>query len=208
MKKIEIIDVLKHNLAGGDCPQELIGKYHPEILSKHIEMAWNYLIKTVAYREAEQLDDWGLLDAFTKTYVPVEVKFDEVRNERYSNLPVSIVDLPRNRGIRFISDIHNQSNQYLYRDNNSVDIYSNLDVSKVIPTPRYYREGDKVFYSGLSSLIPNVLQKLIPNFSSLDDDDEVPIPSAYNKLIFDLVYQQMMNLRPEKLSNDNNSNTI
>jgi len=207
MTKRNLIDLLKHRLAGGDCPQELKGKYHPKILEKHIEIVQNYLIKTVAYREAEKQNDWGLLDAYTKTYPNVAVNFDEERNEYYCDIPISIVDLPQNRGIRFISDRQNQAVQYIYRDNNSVDIFSNLDIDRVSTKPRWYRESDKVFFSRhLSSLINGVLMKLIPAFSSLEDNDEVSIPSAYAKSIFDLVFQSLMGMPPEKMSNDNNSN--
>jgi hypothetical protein len=207
MTKRQLIDLLKHRLAGGDCPQEIKGKYHPRIIEKHIEIVQNYLMKTVAYREAEKENDWGLLDSYTKTFVPVDVEWNDTRKEFYSKLPVAVVDLPRNRGIRFISDQENQAVQYLYRDNNSVDIFSNLDIDRVSTKPRWYREKDLIYFS--RQLMPTttaVLMKVIPTFSSLDDNDEAPVPSAYAKSIFDLVFQSMMGMPPEKMSNDNNSN--
>jgi len=206
MTKRQLIDLLKHRLAGGDCPQELKGKYHPEILAKHISLAHNYLLKTVAYREAEQTGDFGLLDAYTKTYI-IDVLFDDLRKEYYSLIPIKIVDLPENRGIRFLSDVENQSIQYIYRSNNSEDIYNNLDVSKVSKRTRYYRERDKVYYRGvIIEMKEQVLAKLIPDFDSLEDEDDVSIPSAYGKLIFDLVFQSMSGMPMEKVSNDNNAN--
>lgn len=207
MTKRNLIDLIKHRLAGGDCPQELKGKYHPKIIEKHIEIVLNYLIKTVAYKEAEREQDWGLLDSYTKTYTNVPILEDVERNERYSILPVNVIDLPQNRGIRFISDQQNQAMQYIYRDNNSVDIYSNLDIDRVSTKTRWYREKNKTYYSRhLSPMIKDVLMKLIPNFSDLEDADESPVPSAYAKSIFDLVFQSMMGMPPEKVSNDNNAN--
>lgn len=209
MTKRNLIDLLKHRLAGGDCPQELKGKYHPKILEKHIEIVLNYLVKTVTYKEAEREQDWGLLDSYTKTYPNVPILEDTQRMERYCELPVNVIDLPQNRGIRFISDQENQAIQYIYRDNNSVDIFSNLDIDRVSTKPRWYREKKKVYFSRhLSPNITGVLMKLIPNFSDLEDNDEAPIPSAYAKSIFDLVFQAMQGMPPEKMSNDNNSNTI
>ena len=207
MTKKNLIDVIIHRLANGDCPQEMKGKYHPRIIEKHVEMVSNYLIKTVAYKEAEKNNDWGLLDTYTKTFIPVEVLWDDTRKEYYSVLPVAVVDLPDNRGIRFISDQENQAVQYIYRSNNSVDVFSNLDIDRVSVKPRWYREKDKVFYS--RQLMPTttaVLMKLIPNFSDLEDDDQAPIPEAYAKSVFDLVFQAMMGMGLEKVSNDNNAN--
>ena len=73
--------------------------------------------------------------------------------------------------------------------------------------PRFYVEGDKVYYSKhLSNDYTNVLMKVIPDFDSLDDDDEVNVPTSYGKVIFDIVVQSLQGKPFEKVSNDNNPN--
>ena len=208
MTKEQLTDLIIDRLAGGDCPQELKGKYHPEIVSKHIGIAMNYLMQNIVYKEAERYG-MGILDAYTKTYKNVEVLFDDDRNEKYSILPCSVIMLPDNRGVRMISAMHDQKNNFIYRNNNDVSIYGQLDVDAISPRARFYVESKNVFYdTHLSSDITLVLMKLIPEFDSLDDNDEVGIPTAYGKLIFDLVIQSMLGKPLEKMSNDNNSNVI
>ena len=208
MTKEQLIDLIIDRLAGGDCPQELKGKYHPEIVSKHIGIAMNYLMQNIVVKEAER-SGTSVYDAYTKTFKNIEVLFDADRNEKYSVLPCSVVVLPENRGVRMISPMHDQKTNFVYRANNSVSIYGHLDVNFVSDRTRFYVEGSNVFYDEhLSDDITNVLMKLIPEFDSLDDDDEVGIPSAYGKLIFDLVIQSMLGKPPEKMSNDNNANVI
>ena len=208
MTKEQLIDLIIDRLAGGDCPQELKGKYHPEIVSKHIGIAMNYLMQNIVVKEAER-SGTSVYDAYTKTFKNIEVLFDAYRNEKYSLLPCSVVVLPENRGVRMISPMHDQKTNFVYRANNSVSIYGHLDVNFVSDRTRFYVEGSTVFYDEhLSDDINKVLMKLIPEFDSLDDDDEVGIPSAYGKLIFDLVIQSMLGKPPEKMSNDNNANVI
>ena len=208
MTKEQLIDLIIDRLAGGDCPQELKGKYHPEIVSKHIGIAMNYLMQNIVVKEAER-SGTSVYDAYTKTFKNIEVLFDSDRNEKYSVLPCSIIVLPENRGVRMISPMHDQKTNFVYRANNSVSIYGHLDVNFVSDRTRFYVEGSTVFYDEhLSDDINKVLMKLIPEFDSLDDDDEVGIPSAYGKLIFDLVIQSMLGKPPEKMSNDNNANVI
>lgn len=207
MKKIELIDLIIDALAGGDCPQELKGKYHPEIVKHHITLALNYLIQDIVYKEAERKNNFGYLDSYTKAFKNVEVLYDSDRDEKYSILPKTIVPLPKNRGLRMISAMKEQRYSFLYRDNNTVNIYGDLDVDSICSIPRFYVESDKVFYSEhLSDDIDKVLMKLVVDFSAYEDEDEVAIPSGYGKLVFDLVFQSMMQKGAEKMSNDNNSN--
>lgn len=201
------VDALIDFFANGDCPQEMKGKYHPEIIAFHLGVALDYLITKVLYPEASKTNNWGMLDVYVKTYLNVPILDDTDRDERYSDLPIQPVNLPSNRGVRFISTNKDQSYRFIYRDNNTENIFGGLDVDEVITTPRYYVEGKKVFYSHhLPYDLKFVLMKLIPPFDALDDDDDVNIPQGYGKLVFDLVAQSLSGRKLEKVSNDNNSN--
>ncbi len=198
MRKEQLIDLVSKRF-----PKE-----HPEVIAKHIHLAMNYLIKEVTYVEAERKGDFGLLDDYIVTYI-VKVQEDKDREERYCDLPVGVVPLPKNRGVRFVSDKKNQSVQYLYRDNNTADIYGDLDVDKVVSLPRWYKEGKRIYLSEhLSESIEKVLVKLIPDFESLPYDSEVSVPAGFGRIIFDLVSQSLQGRDFTKMSNDNNPNTI
>ena len=208
MTREELTEVIIDRLANGDCPQEIKGKYHPEIVDAHIGMALDYLISKVMYPEAERAGDWGMLDAYAKPFTNVEILYDAERNEKYSNLPVQPVSLPKNRGVRLISAMRDQKYRFIYRDNNSNNIFGNLDVEDVILEPRFYVEGGrKAFYDGhLPINMDKVLMKLIVPFDQLDYEDDVTIPQGYGKLLFDMVFQSLAGIGLEKVSNDNNAN--
>jgi len=208
MTKQNLIDLIQHRLSGGDTPQELKGKYHPRIIEKHCELALNYLVNTIAYKEAQRNMDWGVLDAYAKTYTDVEVLTDEIRNEKYSVLPSKYVALPKNRGIRMVAPIQGQDKPFVYRDNNTKWLYSSLDVNTVSADVRFYVEGEKIFYSEhIPNVITAVLIKMIVPFSDLGANDEVVIPQGFGKVVVDLVLQSMMGMPMEKVSNNNNANT-
>jgi hypothetical protein len=38
MTKQNLVDLILDWLAGGDAPSDIKGKYHPEIISKHLEL--------------------------------------------------------------------------------------------------------------------------------------------------------------------------
>lgn len=202
------IDALKDYFANGDCPQEMKGKYHPEILAFHLGVAIDYLVVKVLYPEASKFENWGMLDTYAKTYTNVEIKYDAERDEKYIDLPVQPINLPANRGVRIVSTMKDQKNyRFIYRDNNTSNVYGNTDVDEVITIPRYYVEGDKLFFSRhIPYDLKKLLVKLIVPFDALDYDDNVNVPQGFGKLAFDLVVQSLSGRKLEKVSNDNNAN--
>ena len=86
MTKQEWVDLIKDRLAGGDAPQEIKGKYHPEIIAKHIGVAYKSIIYE-AYKEAKRLGEESNLQNYVKAYT-VSVAKDTTRDQYYSDLPV------------------------------------------------------------------------------------------------------------------------
>ena len=167
----------------------------------------NYLIKELAYNDAEKYSDWGSLDSMAKAFEDIPVLLNEKRNEKYIDLPAKVMSLPANRGIRLVCPMQDQSYSFIYRANNTVNIYKQLDVDNYSDIPRYYVEGQRLYFDKhIPDYFDVLLLKLIVEFDDLEDNDEVEIPSRYGKLIFDLVMKSMLGMPFEKVSNDNNAN--
>jgi len=203
----EWIDLIKDVLAGGDYPQEIKGKHHPEIIRRHLAIVHNYLIGKVAYPEAVRSGDLGFLDVYAKTFMGIAIQEDSQRDEKFCELPTSYLPLPMNRGIRIVSPEQSQHEPFLYRNNNTSRIFSNLDVSTAYSEGRYYIEGDKLYFSSVPYGVIKLLIKMIVPFDKLDDLDEVVFPSGYGKIVSDMVIQSLMGKPPQKFVNDNNSET-
>lgn len=209
MKKIELIELVQDFLAGGDAPDEIKGKYHGEITSNMINMAFTKAIMET-YMEAKGYSDYSILDAWARNY-PLNIASDKVR------LPFVPVQLPNNMGIRQVTPSGDLTNAFAYRDTNANTVFAALEVNAVSTKPTFYIEMD---YSGMTGeQIPQVLVfeklpdgctavnvKLIVPIEQLDDYDEVAIPAGKESQIIGNVIEILRAKPPEDKINDNIAN--
>lgn len=191
-------------LAGGTAPSDIRGHYHPQIIEKYIELAYGEILYGV---NANAIDyrDFGQLDSYVKAYKNVAVQYDAERDEHYSLLPASVVQLPKNRGIRSISPSQDQRQKFWYSDNNTDDVYSELEVGKIINRVRYYVENNKVYYRNYDHNFTGLLFKLIVPFSEFADEDNIAIPAQQNMQVFNMIVSLLRQTPPEKQSTNNTS---
>ena len=92
MTKAQLVDLFLDRLAGGDAPDEIRGKFHPLVIAKYIDVAYANFLEQTSLR-ARQTMDFLNLDYYRKTFTSVDVLNDSDRDEKYSQLPVPIVQL-------------------------------------------------------------------------------------------------------------------
>jgi hypothetical protein len=204
MTKEQLTALVIRYVTGGENTSETLSKYHPQEIELYLELAYNSVIFGLCLNAITN-SDYGQLDAYRKSYKNVVVECDTDRDEYYSILPVNIISLPKNRGI-FVSPMKDQINQFVDRENNTADIYSELEVGMLPDMITYYRENSKLFYDSRMSeeLADNgLLMKLIPTFSSWDDTDELPLPAGKDLEIMTRVLDLLMRKPNEDLKNDN-----
>ena len=207
MTKEQWIDLTIDFLSGGDQTEDTKGKYHPEIVSKHLNLAFTTLIEAT-YKQNLSYGDFSELDAFTRPYENVAVQTGVSRDKKYSQMPVAVVNLPDNRGIRQISPMKDESTSYAYMESVGSPVFFELEVSEVSDVPTFYVEQNNIIYVNMSDDTDTVLMKLIPSFEALNDTDEVSIPGGKDKIIFDMVAQTMLNKPPEDTINDKKVNQV
>lgn len=206
-KKIEILEKILHVLNGGDSMADQAAVYHPAMVAEMIGESYENIIAANLASPQSKTDNFRL-DNFTKAYTPVPVQYDVLRMEYYSTLPVEILSLPSQKGVRFISPVHDQSYQYIPRSNNASVVYSALEVSEVDDTPKYYVEDGKVFYAFPGVVPTEVLMKLCPAFTALGDNDEIELPTISTRqgliTIYDDVVRRFRTMPPQDLTNNAN----
>lgn len=206
MTKEQYVSLIIDYLAGGNCPADLRGRYHPQIIEKYLDMVFSEIVYQ-AHANAVTFRDFGQLDAYAKALKNVQVDYDQDRDEHYSVLPDTVIGLPMNRGIRSISPMQDQKSKFWYSENNTVDVYDELEVGMIINKTRYYVEGGRVYYRNYDDNITDLLFKLIVPIGSMDDEDEIPIPAQNNAQVFNMIISILRQKPPEKQSNDNNAKT-
>mgnify|MGYP001135818848 CR=1 FL=1 len=191
MTKEQLIYLAITQLGQGDLQPRQKNHVHRGDVERHFEMAFADIIREV-YNNAMTYKDYGQLDAMAKVYKDVDVEEDSDRGEKYSVLPVNVLQLPNHAGIRMITTQCDQSEQVNWRPNNNIGILNRLEVfttGKKMPT--YYVEHKRIYYDKVDA--DNVMIKLIPTFSAYEDDDEIPVIAGYEGWVYDFVIQRYAN---------------
>jgi len=207
MRKQVLIEMVESRLSGGDTTADVKSRYHGAIIEKHIEAAYNKLIRDT-YEEGVKNQDFSQLDMYARTFRNIDVSDDTDRNLKYSLLPFPPVRLPENLGIRMLYPQNDPTNPFAHVDSNSQAVFTVLDVGRVDDVPSFWiekYEGNvyRIYYDqpDLSTLKIAVLM-LLP-LSQYDDFDEIPMPAGQDLAVVDLIVERMSAMAPEDQINDN-----
>jgi hypothetical protein len=141
MKKIHLIEAVIDHLTGGDATADTQGQYHPLMITKHIELAFNQVVFQV-WLNSKKFSDYSQLDAWSKTY-QISV-LNQVGAKAHAFLPYPPMQLPNNMGIRQINDHDNTSVVFAYLEATANAIFSELEVSQVDTTPTFRIEQNNL----------------------------------------------------------------
>lgn len=203
MRKITLIDLTLDYLAGGDAPDDVRGKYHPEIISNLLALAYNQVVMAT-YLEGKQHSDYSVLDAWAKNHTISIVDFRVL-------LPYPPVQLPNGMGILQVAAGTDLTNTFAYRETNANSVFAALDVGQVSTKPTFYLEVN--VGSGIESHVLQVAQvpdgctsvkvKMIVPFDQVDDYATISIPAGKESMLFDSVTTLLRQKPQEDTVNDN-----
>ena len=203
MRKITLIDLVRDHLAGGDAPDDVKGRYHPEVISNLLALAYNAVVMQT-YLEGKQHSDYSVLDAWALNH-------DINITDNMVPLPYPPVQLPNGMGILQVACGNDLTNVFAYRETNSNAVFNALDVGSVSTKPTFYLEQNAG--SGNNShvlqvdLVPDgvtsVLVKMIVPFDQVDDWATISIPAGKEELLIQSVIALLREKPPEDVINDN-----
>lgn len=210
MRKQELIDMIESRLSGGDTIPDVKGRYHGGIITKHIEAAYNKLIRDT-FDEAEKNQDFSQLDTYARNFRAIAISDDADRSLKYSILPFPPVRLPQNVGIRMVSPEDDPTNPFAHVDSNSQAVFSTLDVGSVDTVPSFWIEkyaGNeyRIYYDQVPGATTKVAILMLLPLSQYDDFDEVPMPAGQDLAVVDLIVERMSKMAQEDKINDNIAN--
>lgn len=205
------ISVLVQDLVGGG-DQPVGSKYHRDNIAKVTELAVNELI-TLDYFRSRNEGNYNIngdfITAFPSDSFPddITVEFDKRREEYYSVLPSKYASLPHDRGIRHVSEIQNQANEFIKTPAGSLSVYRNLEAGNTGGITSYYVEAGRIYYKNTAIGLKKVLIKLIRAVEDIEPDEALPIPSSMELTLLEKVVE-IMEISKEELQdriNDNNT---
>lgn len=209
MKKNQLIELVKRNLTGGDSPSELRGRYHEREIELALQVAFGSLLNRNATEKKELADelsqDTWKYDQLTKPYV-LDIQKDATRNRYYSDLPVHILSITNNAGIRMITPTQEESTAFLPRKQQDSFLMNGLDVGQLSGLIYFSLEGQRIWYSGeIDSCWTSVLAKLVLEFSEFDDEDDISIPDGKDYELIQMAVQWMNQKNPMDIVDDSTS---
>lgn len=201
MTKGEWISLIKHNLSGGDCPDDLRGVYHPKDLALYFEMAYDDFILDQQDRYGK-IKDWKI-DVMTEPFC-LTVECDEKRSLKYVIINKATPKLRNNAQVVSVSPVKGEDSSFSPRSNSANWAYSQLGTTSMTGETVYWMEGNKLFFENLLDTYKELLVKLVVSISEMDEDAEVPVQAGQNLIIFQSIYRFLREMPPEDLVNDSN----
>lgn len=206
MKKAQFIELVKRSLDGGDSPAELRSRFHEREIELYIAMAFDSILNRkesqVKELQAEMGRDSWKWDALIKPY-HLDIVKDTVRDRYYSELPVSVMSIVNNNGIRMVTPSKEESSAFFPRWQTDTFLMDGLDVNLMTGFIYYTLEGRRLYYSGdIDCHWETVLAKLVLRFNEFEDDDEISVPDGKEIEIFSTVLQLMQAKQPMDIIND------
>jgi len=194
MRKLELIEAINDRLPI---------KKHPEIISIYLGRAFNQIVYETFSK------DFSNLDLYTRVY-DVDVKYDEERDVYYSELPVSVIQLPiPGDGVISIQTKKGKSIEFAAKKAGMLPIHYRLEVSSLDGPIPYYIMNGRIEYEtryGLSE-VKQVTLRLIPQFEQYDMMDEIHIPSGKDERMLELTVNFLLGAPGDKEINDQTQKT-
>lgn len=200
MKKIHLIDAIVDHLTGGDATADTQGQFHPQIIKKRVEFAFNQLLFQV-WLNSKKFSDYSQLDAWSKTY-EIQV-LGQSGTKAYAFLPYPPMQLPNNMGIRQICNHADTAVVFAYLEATANVVFAELEVNTVDDTPTFRLEQNNrstgpgeeshILHIEKLPIAPDAIESLdimmIVPLEKMDDFDDIAIPAEMgdeglvNKLI-------------------------
>jgi hypothetical protein len=206
MRKIHLIELASDYLSGGDAPDDVKSKYHPEVIANLLAIAYNGIVMQT-YLEAKQYSDYSVLDAWALNH-SINIVSNAVA------LPYPPVQLPNGMGILQVSAGSDITNTFAYRETNANSVFNALEVGSVSTKPTFYLEqnagaGNNSHVLQVSNVpegCTSVKVKMIVPFDAVDDFTTISVPAGKEMDILGAVVELLRSKRGEDVINDGIAN--
>lgn len=175
MQKGVLIELVLQRVSGGIVNQDTSRQVRREDIEAYLPASINYAITKQYYINKREDGESTIPNDFISTYY-VDVQYDQRRDIYYSMLPTQLISMDKNRGLRSISPIKgdDQFIEARFEARKHDSYYSGSTAQSTI----YRLIGDRVDYDNISPSVTEVVIRMVSSIGSLNDEDEVPLPSG------------------------------
>ena len=184
-------------------------------LMLNIEQERDRLIKADLYQSIS-MGEYNINGSFISTHIS-SISFDEEKNMKYSDLPITPISLPNDLGMFQVSFQKDQFNTFVRIPNGATGLYNGLNASKLLGRIGYFVEssidsncsnssGTRVYYTNMpEDCDKSVLLKVVATSGSIEEDDPFPIaPEMESQIIRSVV--ELYSVMRQALADESNDN--
>jgi hypothetical protein len=170
MTKRQWVQLIIHNLSGGNSPDDLQGEYHPRIIEKYFELAFNdsILDQEDMYGKIKGWKVEPLIHSYCYT-----VTCNEKRSISYIELKKSMPALRNGSEIIMIQPVKGEGYPFTKLVTVSSQAYNDMGTAEVTGETLYWREGMNIYFKNINAGYKEVLVKQICSVSEYGDDQSV-----------------------------------
>lgn len=202
MRRDALIELFQEGLSGGIITDDVKTKYHPEVIAHYIELAMGQIASMQL--GGRNPDHDMVFDSLTKTYLCIQPKCDEKRNEFFIDIPAKYMSLPENLGIRHVGLSSDPTCAYYGLSVTDLSDIRGIEAGQI--DQYYYIEHQKIWLFNVYDPTKEVRVVLVPKFLEWEDDEEINIPNGQETVLYQTVMEltQSLKLTPTE-KYDNNS---
>ena len=187
--------MLQQALASSSMSDDDLGRLNPKLIATYLSAGY----QTGVNRVFEKSRESGSIAPFTIIDRGLKPLVNEEGIPYQLNLNYSPMQLNGNDGIRVVYPTGSSKDNLWYQDTSTDWIMEDMLV--FAPNGTYYYSGSKV-YLKVTKKIKSFDVSLVPEFWSLKDSDEVPMPQNFEPQLIQITKEIVMKSYPKDIAND------
>lgn len=194
MKTGKFADLIIRNLGGGDQDFQIDTR---DVLATAELVLGSMLAQLVDGNKT-------IPDGYYSTQV-CKIQKDDVRALKYIEPSPGFVSLPMDAGVKSVGAIQEEQSAYTILKSGMLSSIKNLEVSNIPNRVFVWIETGRIYFTNLPPSVDEVLVRMIPYMSELDEDDDVFSMDSIGLQVADAVTQRLSYRaqKPEDKTNDN-----
>jgi len=197
MKKGKLIESIVQGILRQQPTQDSSKFAHFLTLEVEVGKAYDTAVKQFFYND-KNLES-AELDFYAKKY---DINIAKSGGITYATLPVSVVELKKNLGIRSVKPVSAITNEegdfsFIRTSETELELIKNLEVYCCSKKAFFYKDGSRIVLSypiNEYSLIEKVRVKLLPSFADFGMEDNINFPMGEMEVTANIL--QIMGIRP------------
>lgn len=207
MTKEQYIEFIQRWLGGGDAPADIVAKYDYKLVEKYVESVFEKMI--INLYNSDESPSKSSLNSYIKAYPTQAITTDSDTGEKIAAIPASkLLPIPINDAIRHVGPADEPGTKYWYREINSIDVWSELEVTTTNDDVRYYVQGSNIVFDENIGSETEVLIKLVVPFSEYDDDEVIYMPLGSEVDMLSMIVELIRQKPPKDTKPDGNTEQI